>query len=68
MSQRTRLREHLESGKSITRLSALTELGIFELASRVGELEKDGFEIQRERIKVWNRWNESVTVTKYTKA
>jgi hypothetical protein len=67
MSQRTRLREHLESGKSITRLSALTELGIFELASRVGELEKDGFEIQRERIKVWNRWNEAVTVTKYTK-
>ena len=67
MSQRTRLKEHLESGKSITRLSALTELGIFELASRVGELEKDGFEIQRERIKVWNRWNESVTVTKYKK-
>ena len=67
MSQRTRLREHLESGKSITRLSALAELGIFELASRVGELEKDGFEIQRERIKVWNRWNEAVTVTKYTK-
>jgi len=68
MSQRERLKTHLESGKSITRLSALTELGIFELASRVGELEKDGFEIQRERIKVWNRWNEAVTVTKYTKA
>ena len=67
MSQRQRLKEHLESGKSITRLSALTELGIFELASRVGELEKEGFEIDRQRIKVWNRWNEAVTVTKYTK-
>ena len=67
MSQRTRLREHLESGKSITRLSALTELGIFELSSRIGELESEGFEVDKQRIKVTNRWNESVTVTKYTK-
>ena len=67
MSQRTRLKEHLESGQPITRLSALTELGIFELSSRIGELESEGFEVGKQRIKVTNRWNETITVTQYTK-
>ena len=63
--QKERLRNHLESGKSITRLSALTDLGIFELSSRIGELVADGFEINRQRIKVVNRFGEVVNVMEY---
>ena len=67
MSQKQRLKTHLESGQPITRLSALTELGIFELSSRIGELESEGFVVDKQRIKVTNRWNETITVTQYTK-
>jgi hypothetical protein len=65
MSQASRLKEHFEAGKSITRLSALTDLGIFELSARVIDLENTGMTIDRKRITVTNRWGEKASVTKY---
>jgi len=67
MSQAQRLKEHLDKGYSVTRLSALTELGIFELASRIGEIEKEDYKITRKRITVNNRFGETTNVMKYTK-
>jgi len=64
-SQAGRLLIHLQSGASIDRLHALMDLGIFELASRVLDLEKEGYIISRERKTVTNRWNEKVSVTEY---
>ncbi len=64
-TQVERLYEHLRHS-SITRLDALNVLGIFELSARVGELEKKyDVRVQRENIKVTNRFNETATVTKY---
>lgn len=65
-TQAGRLLEHLNAGKSITRLSALVELGIFELSSRVIDLQNEGHVINKKRIKVTNRFNESTTVTEYS--
>ena len=46
-SQANRLLEWLQSGKSITRLEALVELGIFELSARIIDLEGEGYVIPR---------------------
>ena len=45
MSQIERVENHFKQGKSITRLQALTELGIFELSARLVDLEKAGYVI-----------------------
>lgn len=65
MGQRDRLLEHLQTGSTIHRAGAYHELGIFELSSRVGELEALGHIIPRHSMKVTNRWNEDVRVTLY---
>jgi len=67
MSQVSRLKEHLENGSTLTRLSALTELGIFELSSRVIALERGGYPVKKERVKITNRWGESISVVRYSK-
>lgn len=64
-SQSQRLLEHLKSGKPITRLEALTDLGILELSARVIDLENKGYKIPRKRIKVTNRFGETVNVAEY---
>lgn len=64
-TQAERLLEHLQSGKSITRLSALTELGIFELSARVIDIESRGHVIQRKPIKITNRFGETCRVMEY---
>lgn len=66
-TQKNRLREFLDSGRSVTRLSAFNELGIVELSARICNLERDGYIVSKERIKVVNRFNETVTVMKYKK-
>jgi len=64
-TQASRLLNHLQSGQSITRLSALTELGIFELSARIIDLENMGHVIHRHRIEVENRFGEKVRVAEY---
>jgi hypothetical protein len=65
MTQKQRLKEWLQSGKSITRLTSYTELGIFELSARICGLESDGIDITKEWITVTNRYNEQVRVMEY---
>jgi hypothetical protein len=65
MNQTERLLTHLQTAP-VTRLSALIDLGIFELSARIGELEKQGHKFNKPRIKVTNRFGESVTVVEYS--
>jgi hypothetical protein len=67
-TQTERLRGHLDKGKSITRLNAYRELGIFELSARIVGLQKNGYQIKKEWIKVTNRYKETVSVVRYSKA
>ena len=64
-SQEHRLLDALKAGVKITRLSALTELGIFELSARVKMIESWGYTIQRKTIEVTNRWGEKTRVKQY---
>lgn len=66
-TQQQRLIDHLDSGKSITRLTAFKVLGIAELSSRIGELTAKGYPIQRDWIKVVNRFGENIRVMEYRK-
>lgn len=64
-TQAQRLLAHLQSGKEITRLTALSDLGIFELSARVIDLEHAGYVIPRDRIQVENRFGEKISVARY---
>jgi hypothetical protein len=64
LSQEARLLAWLQSGKTITRLLALTELGIFELSARIKKLE-ESHTIQRKTITVTNRFSERTRVKEY---
>ena len=55
----------LKDGRTVTRLSALTELGIFELSARIKSLEASGNVIQRKTVTVVNRWGEKTRVKEY---
>jgi hypothetical protein len=63
--QHNRLLEWLKSGKTITRLEALIELGIFELSARIIDLEEMGYKIPRKTITVRNRFGEKARVKEY---
>jgi len=65
LSQEGRLLEWFKSGRTITRLEALVELGIFELSSHVIDLEEAGHVVHRKRIKVTNRYGETARVAEY---
>jgi hypothetical protein len=65
MNQTERLLTHLQTAP-VTRLSALIDLGIFELSARIIDLERQGYKFNKPRIKVTNRFGESVTVVEYS--
>jgi len=65
MSQESRLLSAFLAGRKITRLSALTELGIFELSARIKKLDSEGNAIQRQSITVTNRFGENTRVKEY---
>lgn len=55
MTQCDEILEYLKEHGHITRLSAACDLHIFELASRIGELEKRGYAISRTRATYANQ-------------
>jgi hypothetical protein len=65
-TQAGRLLAHLQAGKTITRLQSFIELGIVELSSRCIDIEREGYKIDRKRVKVPTRYGENVTVTEYS--
>lgn len=51
--------------KGFTRLDIATEVGCYELASRIGELEAEGVTFTRERFTGQNRYGDRVPVMRY---
>lgn len=49
-----------------TRMDAVREAGVFELASRIGELEAEGCTFHRKRVTVLTRYGGPTSVTEYT--
>lgn len=65
MTQNERILRHLQDGNRITQGEAFYEYGISRLASRICDLGKMGFVIQRRRITRKNRYGEKVSFSEY---
>jgi len=64
-TQADRIIRYMQDFGSITSRDAINDLGVYRLASRISELRKNGYEINRRMIKVKNRYGESCTVAEY---
>lgn len=67
-TQCSRLIRYMQDCGSITQMEAIQELGIMRLASRISELRKNGYEIEKRMIKGKNRYGESVSWALYSLA
>ena len=67
ISQATRIIQYIETFGSIDRLTALKELGIFELPARICEIEKKlGYVFNKKVKKAKNRYNDTFRFIEYS--
>ena len=66
MTQEQRIIEYINHFGSITTMEAFTDLGITRLASRIHDLQKSGYDIQREMVKGKNRYGEPIHYMRYS--
>ena len=66
MTQKERIYHYLKDGGVLNRLNAWEELGILEAPARISELRSEGVPIETKRIKVHNRYNESVIIAEWS--
>lgn len=64
MTQTERLYDYLINHKSIGPMEALNELGIYRLASRIHDLNKE-HRVEKEMVTITNRFGEEVRVAEY---
>lgn len=65
MTQTDRVLDYLRQFGSITALEALRDLGIMHLSSRITELRRMGYPVERDMIEVKNRFGEKTRVARY---
>lgn len=65
MNQGERILDYLCKHESITPMQAFDELGITKLSTRIGELIREGWPIEKEYEKGKNRFGEQVCYMKY---
>jgi hypothetical protein len=53
-SQTKMIKAHLESGKTITAIEALSDYACFRLASRISDLKKSGYLVDKRMIELPN--------------
>jgi hypothetical protein len=53
-SQTKMIKAHLESGKTITAIEALSEYSCFRLASRINDLKQSGYLVDKRMIELPN--------------
>lgn len=65
-TQKEQILRYLNDFGSITRIQSFADLGVCELSSRIGELEDMGFEFDRKKLTLKNRYGVNITVTEYS--
>jgi 23S rRNA-/tRNA-specific pseudouridylate synthase len=65
-TQASRILNHLQQGKTIDRLSALVDLGVFELSARIIDLQNAGHSVNKKRKQIINRFGEKASVVEYS--
>ena len=66
LTQSERIVEYMNDFGSITSWEAFSELGITRLASRICDLVRDGYEIERKTETAKNRYGEPIHYTRYS--
>lgn len=66
MTQCERVLRHMRDYGSITSAEAITEYGIYRLASRISDLKKQGVPVEKEMISGKNRYGEPTSFARYS--
>ena len=66
MTQCERVLRHMRDYGSITSAEAITEYGIYRLASRISDLKKQGVPIEKEMVSGKNRYGEPTCFARYS--
>ncbi len=64
-TQRDRVLQYIRDFGSINSYQAYADLGITQLATRIYELKKRGYEFDKERVKTRNRYGDKTHYDKY---
>lgn len=64
-TQEKRVLDYIKENGSITLMSAITDIGVLSLSSRISSLKKKGYPIVGEMVEVSNRWKETCKVKRY---
>jgi hypothetical protein len=65
MTQRDRILEFMHDYGWITPMDAIHEFGCTKLATRVSELIREGYEIEKQTVTDKNRWGQTVRYMRY---
>ena len=65
VSQCERILRYIEENGSISSLEAMREFGCMRLASRMCDIKKMGYAVQKEREKAQNRYGETIHYVRY---
>lgn len=65
-TQAERILEHMQKGNAVDRLTALVDLGVFELSARIIDLQRAGHSINKKRKQITNRFGEKASVVEYS--
>ena len=66
LTQCERIIQFIEENGSITQLDALREFGCMRLASRISDLKKMGYAVDKRMEKSRNRYGEPISYARYT--
>lgn len=65
-AQVRRVLDYMQQHGSITQYEAMVDLGVMRLASRISELKRDGYPINKKMVAVKNRYGETCHVKQYS--
>jgi len=68
MNQCERIMSFIVLNGSITQKDAMNDLGVYRLASRIADLKREGYNIQKEMTEVINRYGEKCHIARYSLA
>ena len=64
-TQRDRVLQYIQDFGSITSYQAYTDLGVTQLATRIFELKKRGYNFSKKRVKTQNRYGDNTHYDEY---
>ncbi len=65
-TQCERILQYLTDHETITTAQAMTELGVYRLASRINDLKRQGYAIRKETVRAKNKYGETVRFAQYS--